>query len=80
MQVHIKVMGATFSKVDGAKVPFDSYDLRQPSIENGALFITTKIETVKQTRKECDNPEYVVSNGDEIPILAYSKLCSHSPL
>merc|ERR1712232_987597 len=45
-QVHIRMIGSTYAKVDGANVVYDAIDLRQPSIENGAVFVTTKIEAV----------------------------------
>merc|ERR1712226_1501676 len=68
-QVAIKVLGSTYAKVGGSNVPFDSHDLRQPSIENGALFVITKIEAIKQQRGECGNPEYACAVASDCPII-----------
>eukprot|EP00299_Pterocystis_sp_00344_P010986 c5055_g1_i1.p1 GENE.c5055_g1_i1~~c5055_g1_i1.p1 ORF type:complete len:393 (-),score=129.10 c5055_g1_i1:125-1273(-) len=68
-QVHVKVMGATYSKVSGTNVAFDAHDLRTPSLENGALFIATKIEMVKQSRKTCPNPEYSCAVNGDCPVI-----------
>jgi len=68
-QVYVRVMGATYAKIDGVNVPFDAHDLRTPSMENGALFVTTKIEAVKQTRNECVNPEYACAVDTECPMI-----------
>lgn len=62
-------MGSTYAKVGGSNVPFDSHDLRQPSIENGALFVITKIEAIKQQRGECGNPEYACAVASDCPII-----------
>merc|ERR1712226_1507840 len=57
-QVAIKVLGSTYAKVGGSNVPFDSHDLRQPSIENGALFVITNIEGI--SAQECDEGSCVM--------------------
>eukprot|EP00298_Acanthocystis_sp_HF-20_P010305 c18792_g2_i1.p1 GENE.c18792_g2_i1~~c18792_g2_i1.p1 ORF type:complete len:390 (+),score=137.78 c18792_g2_i1:23-1171(+) len=68
-QVNIVVRGATFGKFDGTNVPFDAIDLKQPAVENGATFIITKIEAIKQTRDECTNSEYSCSTASDCPII-----------
>jgi len=68
-QVHVKVMGATYAKVDGVNIPFDAVDLRQPAIESGAVFIITKVEMVSQRRGVCGNSEYQCAVDSDCPVI-----------
>jgi len=78
-QVSVRVIGATYSKVNGLNVPYDAIDMRQPSIENGAVFIATKIDMIRQERGTCVNPEYPCAiNGDCPAIVGVSEqICTN---
>eukprot|EP00299_Pterocystis_sp_00344_P012195 c5820_g1_i1.p1 GENE.c5820_g1_i1~~c5820_g1_i1.p1 ORF type:complete len:257 (+),score=49.16 c5820_g1_i1:49-819(+) len=67
-QVRVELRGAaTFSTESGSKVILDDHDLMIPEMENGAVFIITGIEAVKQSRGSCDNDDFDCSSDSDCP-------------
>lgn len=71
-QVKIQLYGGGMMKVgdsNGKGIAFDGHDLRNPSIESGAIFLITKMETVKQKRgSTCGNPDFPCNSNKDCPL------------
>ena len=67
-QVEVDVLGKSSFELDGDIYVVDAIDMTDPAIENGALFVISREETVKQTRGQCGNPERLCDTNTDCPI------------
>jgi len=57
-QIEMTVLGKTYFKQDDEHLVVDALDMVDPPLEQGALFIASRIENTKQTRDICGNSNH----------------------
>jgi len=55
-------------KTTKEEIVLDDHDISMPVLENGALFIITKIDVVSQTRGECANTDFECQSNNDCPL------------